>query len=36
MTDLEKKVAHVNPITRVIDDINKIFFDMGFTLVDGP
>ena len=35
MTDLDKKVVHVNPITRVIDDLNKIFFEMGFTLVDG-
>jgi len=31
-----KKPVHVHPITRVIDDINRIFFEMGFTLTDGP
>lgn len=31
-----KKDIHVHPITRVIDDINKIFFELGFTLIDGP
>ena len=30
------KPVHVHPITRVIDDINRIFFEMGFTLTDGP
>ncbi|MFA6797271.1 MAG: phenylalanine--tRNA ligase subunit alpha [Candidatus Paceibacterota bacterium] len=36
MEDQNKKIVHVHPITRVIDDINRIFFKMGFTLVDGP
>ena len=36
MQNLDKKSIHVHPITRVINDINKIFFEMGFTLVDGP
>ncbi|MFA6340719.1 MAG: phenylalanine--tRNA ligase subunit alpha [Candidatus Paceibacterota bacterium] len=27
---------HINPITRVIDDISRIFFEMGFAQVDGP
>ena len=31
-----KKPIHVHPITRVINDINRIFFEMGFTLTDGP
>ena len=36
MQNLDEKPIHVHPITRVIDDINKIFFEMGFTLTDGP
>lgn len=36
MKDGEEKTVHVHPITRVIDDINKIFFEMGFSLIDGP
>ncbi len=36
MQNLDKKTVHVHPITRVINDINKIFFEMGFTLTDGP
>ena len=36
MQDLDKKQVHVHPITRVINDINRIFFEMGFTLIDGP
>ena len=36
MQNLGKKAIHVHPITRVINDINKIFFEMGFNLVDGP
>jgi phenylalanyl-tRNA synthetase alpha chain len=36
MENLEKKPIHVHPITRVIEDINKIFFELGFTLTDGP
>ncbi len=34
--ELNKKPVHVHPITRVINDINRIFFEMGFTLTDGP
>jgi phenylalanyl-tRNA synthetase alpha chain len=34
--ELNNKKIHINPITRVIDDINRIFFEMGFTLTDGP
>lgn len=36
MEDQNKKTIHIHPITRVIDDINRIFFEMGFTLTDGP
>ncbi len=36
MQEQEKTAVHVHPITRVIDDINKIFFEMGFILTDGP
>ncbi|MFH1454717.1 MAG: phenylalanine--tRNA ligase subunit alpha [bacterium] len=36
MQEQEKNPIHVHPITRVINDINKIFFEMGFTLIDGP
>lgn len=36
MEDQNKKTIHVHPITRVIDDINRIFFEMGFTLISGP
>ena len=36
MEDPTRKAVHVHPITRVIDDINRIFFAMGFTLTDGP
>lgn len=36
MQDLDKKTIHVHPLTRVINDINKIFYEMGFTLIDGP
>lgn len=32
----KNKNIHVHPLTRVIDDINRIFFKMGFTLIDGP
>ena len=35
MVDLDKKSIHIHPITRVINDINKIFFEMGFVLIDG-
>ncbi len=31
-----KPNIHMHPITRVINDINRIFSEMGFTLVDGP
>ncbi len=34
--DTEQITIHVHPITRVINDINRIFFEMGFTLIDGP
>jgi len=34
--DSVQQNIHVHPITRIIDDINKIFFEMGFTLTDGP
>jgi len=36
MENLDKKPIHVHPITRVIEDINRIFFELGFTLTDGP
>ena len=36
MQDLSKQTIHVHPITRVINDINKIFYEMGFILTDGP
>ncbi|MDD4803828.1 MAG: phenylalanine--tRNA ligase subunit alpha [Candidatus Pacebacteria bacterium] len=36
MKDQDKKTIHVHPITRVIEDINRIFFELGFTLTDGP
>ena len=36
MSKNEANTVHVHPITRVINDINKIFFEMGFTLTDGP
>ena len=36
MIENDKKNVHIHPITRVINDINKIFYEMGFTLVDGP
>jgi phenylalanyl-tRNA synthetase alpha chain len=36
MQEQEKKPIHIHPLTRVIDDMNRIFFEMGFTLVDGP
>ena len=36
INNLEKKRIHIHPITRVINDINKIFFEMGFALIDGP
>lgn len=36
MTEIDKKAVHVHPLTRVIDDINRIFFEMGFTTIDGP
>src|SRR5574344_527925 len=36
MQNSDKKEIHIHPITRVIDDMNRIFFEMGFTLVDGP
>jgi phenylalanyl-tRNA synthetase alpha chain len=34
--ELNNKKVHIHPITRVINDINRIFFEMGFTLTDGP
>lgn len=36
MQDEEKKTIHIHPITRVVNDINRIFFEMGFSLIDGP
>jgi len=36
MHEQDKRPIHIHPITRVIDDMNRIFFEMGFTLVDGP
>ncbi|MFA5935099.1 MAG: phenylalanine--tRNA ligase subunit alpha [Candidatus Paceibacterota bacterium] len=36
MEDQNKKIIHVHPITRVIEDINRIFFELGFSLTDGP
>ncbi|MCX6717319.1 MAG: hypothetical protein NTU76_01420, partial [Candidatus Taylorbacteria bacterium] len=34
--ELNNNKVHIHPITRVINDINRIFFEMGFTLTDGP
>ncbi len=31
-----EKTIHIHPITRVIDDIARIFSEMGFAIVDGP
>lgn len=36
MQDLEKKGGHIHPINLVINDIVKIFSEIGFTLTDGP
>jgi len=36
MNNPSETPIHVHPITRVVNDINRIFFDMGFTLTDGP
>ena len=36
MQEDAQKQVHVHPITRVINDINRIFFAMGFALIDGP
>jgi len=36
MQEIAQKPVHIHPITRVINDINRIFFDMGFTLANGP
>ncbi len=36
MNDSGKKAVHINPITRVIEDIVRIFSAMDFTLIDGP
>lgn len=36
MQESDKKQVHIHPITRVINDINRIFFEMNFTLIDGP
>lgn len=30
------KTGHVHPLTQFIDRVNAIFYDMGYTLVDGP
>ncbi|MBU6370970.1 MAG: phenylalanine--tRNA ligase subunit alpha [Patescibacteria group bacterium] len=31
-----EKPIHIHPITRVVDDIARIFSGMGFSIVDGP
>ena len=36
MAETGKKLIHIHPIARTINDINKIFFDLGFAVVDGP
>jgi phenylalanyl-tRNA synthetase alpha chain len=36
MNESSRKAPHIHPIMRIIEDINRIFFEMGFTLVDGP
>ena len=36
MQENAQKPVHIHPITRVINDINKIFYEMGFSLIDGP
>ena len=28
--------GHLHPISSLIREANRIFFDMGFTLVEGP
>jgi len=32
----KKETGHVHPITQTINDIVRIFADMGFSVVDGP
>lgn len=37
MDNLEnQKKGHLHPMTRMINQINNIFFDMGFEVADGP
>ena len=35
MSDLAQK-GHLHPLSEFINHVNQIFFEMGFTLVDGP
>jgi phenylalanyl-tRNA synthetase alpha chain len=30
------KIGHLHPITETIDEMNKIFLSMGYSIVDGP
>ncbi|MEK9182122.1 MAG: phenylalanine--tRNA ligase subunit alpha [Patescibacteria group bacterium] len=34
--DNKEKAGHIHPISRVASRINEIFFEMGFSLIDGP
>ena len=37
MLDLNKeRKGHLHPMTQMINEINSIFFDMGFEVADGP
>jgi len=36
MSEKEHPRGHIHPISSLIREANKIFFDMGFTLAEGP
>lgn len=36
MTEKEKSVGHLHPITKIISEINTIFSEMGFSIAFGP
>ena len=33
---MDKSRGHIHPISSLIREVNRLFFDMGFTLVEGP
>ena len=33
---MDKSRCHIHPISSLIREVNRLFFDMGFTLVEGP